>query len=148
MGWGGVGGDRLDHKCALLTDGQTSFSVRWYLNPAQLLPPPAAFHLYEFKFTFHITAFFTHLLPPPLLFFPITFIPSFPTRLPPPPTTTPTHHALYRFLKNDWSPLLNPPIQRLISDSISVIDRCPPVLYHPPPLSWLTDRFPFHKWNS
>lgn len=95
-------------------------------------------HLPESEFMSPFVTFIVHLPLPPLLFSPLTF--SFSSCYPTPNPSC--------FLKNDWSPPLNPPIQRLISDSISVIDGCPLVLYLPPPLSLLTDRFPFHKWYS
>lgn len=91
-----------------------SFSILLNFNSYLISPPPLS------------------TSPPPL--HPFRF-PSFPA----PPT--PTHHAPYRFLKNDWSPPLNPPIWRLVSDSISVIDGCPPPSSH----GWLTD---FHSTSG
>lgn len=67
---------------------------------------------------------------------------SFPLSLLHPDSTPPSiHQAPYRSLKNHWAVNLDPPLQGLIFDSISIIGLFPSG-------SWLTDSFPFSKWYS
>lgn len=82
--------------------------------------PPLPFS-HELRFLLYISPFISHLLPSAFLshlcfLLLLSFFPIIST----PPSI---HQAPYRSLKNHWAANLDPPLQGLIFDSISIIER-------------------------